>query len=268
MSKADIWEPTKVTRVVDFLTTSTKPIKAETDDGLALIKYIGNPQGCDALVAEFVAGSLARCVGIPVPDFAIINCPEIEIGPYNLVTTAGPSFASRWVPDAMSLAPDSKLLEDLREPSMITNLVVFDTWIRNFDRYSDSGDDTVSNLDNILFVPDKRKSAMIVIDHTHAFVESTFDEEMDDPMWWDDKTVYGQFPNFKPYLSHKALMNMIDKIMGVDIVTLEEIFAKLPSDWQLTQVQRSLFAEQLLKRAEALPNWLPEALFDQREMAF
>lgn len=266
MSQSNYWEPTKITRIVDFLSTSTKPIKAETDDGLALIKYIGNRQGCDALVAEFVAGSLARHVDIPVPDFAIVHCPEIEIERFGIVTTPGPSFASRWVADAMSLAPDSRLLANLRDTSIITALVVFDTWIRNFDRYSNGGDDPISNLDNILFVPDKKKTAMVVIDHTDAFVESTFDDELGDPTWWDDQTIYGLFPDFRPFLSHKALMNMFDKISRVDMATLEEILGGLPQEWQLTHDQRSRFAEQLLKRAEALPTWLPEKLFDQAEL--
>ena len=154
------WEPTKITRVVDFLSTSTKPIKAETDDGLALIKYIGNPQGVHTLVAEYVAASLARLVGIPIPNFAIIHCPEIEIERYGIVTGAGPAFASQWIPESASLAPTSNLLSNLRNTDIITTLVAFDTWIRNFDRYSGEGPDANSNLDNLLFIPDLRKKCV------------------------------------------------------------------------------------------------------------
>jgi hypothetical protein len=177
------WEPTKITRVVDFLSTSTKPIMVETDDGLALVKYIGNPQGVHTLVAEYVAASLARLVGLPIPDFAIVYCPEIEIERYGIVTVAGPAFASRWVSEAASFSPSSSLLENLRDKDIITILVAFDTWIRNFDRYFDAGQNANSNLDNLLFVPDLRKSALVVIDHTHAFVEVSFDEEIADPNW-------------------------------------------------------------------------------------
>lgn len=266
MSESSNWEPSEIKRIVDFLPTSTKPIKAETDEGLALIKYIGNPQGCDALVAEFVAGSLAKQIGIPVPDFAIIRCPEIEIERFGITTIAGPAFASKWVPEAMSLAPHSQLLANMRNTDLVTALVGFDTWVRNFDRFTNSGADPISNFDNILFVPDLRKSALVVIDHTHAFVESTFDEELDDPTWWEDQTVYGSFPDFEPFLSHKVLMNVLDKIRTVDIKTLEEILEGLPLEWELTQHQRSRFADQLLKRARALPTWLPEKLFAQGEL--
>ena len=116
------WEPTKITRVVDFLSTSTKPIMVETDDGLALVKYIGNPQGVHTLVAEYVAASLARLVGLPIPDFAIVYCPEIEIERYGIVTVAGPAFASRWVSEAASFSPSSSLLENLRDiPLLLQN---------------------------------------------------------------------------------------------------------------------------------------------------
>ena len=144
--------------------------------------------------------------------------------------------------------------------------MAFDTWIRNFDRYSGEGPDANSNLDNLLFIPDRRKSALVVIDHTHAFVEVSFDEEIADPHWQLDESIYGLFPNFVPFLDHKVLMTAIDKFRGVDIMTLEEIFERLPNEWQLTLAQRSLFAEQLFKRAENLSNWLPDKLFSQKEL--
>lgn len=61
-------------------------------------------------------------------------------------------------------------------------------------------------------------------------------------------------------------MKAIDKFSGVDMATLEEILEGLPNEWQLTLAQRSLFAEQLFKRAENLSNWLPDKLFSQREL--
>ena len=38
------------------------------DDGLYVVKFRGAGQGPRALVAEWLAGELARAVGLPVPD--------------------------------------------------------------------------------------------------------------------------------------------------------------------------------------------------------
>ena len=43
------------------------------DDGLYVVKFRGAGQGPRALVAEWLAGELARAVGLPVPDLACVD---------------------------------------------------------------------------------------------------------------------------------------------------------------------------------------------------
>ena len=48
------------------------------DDGLYVTKFRGAGQGEGALVAEVVAGELARALGLPVPELVVVDvAPEV-----------------------------------------------------------------------------------------------------------------------------------------------------------------------------------------------
>ena len=43
------------------------------DDGLYVLKFRGAGQGAKALVAEVIAGELARALGLPVPELVLVE---------------------------------------------------------------------------------------------------------------------------------------------------------------------------------------------------
>src|ERR1700681_1614087 len=45
------------------------------DDGLYVLKFRGAGQGPKALIAELVAGEIARLAGLPVPEIVFIELP-------------------------------------------------------------------------------------------------------------------------------------------------------------------------------------------------
>ena len=51
------------------------------DDGLYVVKLLGAGHGRKALVAELLAGELARHLGLPVPDQVLVLRQEIDAGP-------------------------------------------------------------------------------------------------------------------------------------------------------------------------------------------
>ena len=54
------------------------------DDGMYVLKFRGAGQGPKALVAELVAGELARAVGLPVPEIVFVELdPELAIAAAN-----------------------------------------------------------------------------------------------------------------------------------------------------------------------------------------
>src|SRR5213076_2932774 len=78
------------------------------DDGLYVLKFRGAGQGRKALVAEVVAGELARALGLPVPELVLVELdpalgraepdPEIQ----DLITaSAGLNVGLDFLPGAL-----------------------------------------------------------------------------------------------------------------------------------------------------------------------
>ncbi|QCI98895.1 HipA family kinase [Agrobacterium larrymoorei] len=260
------WKPTRIERISDVLNTSTRPLLVVTDVGLAVLKYVGNAQGEDALVAELIAAELAGMVGLRTPDFAVERIPEIPTRDPFITARAGPAFFSRWEPST-NLAPNSQLLRSLRDPKDIARLVVFDTWLRNKDRFSEDTPGGVTNYDNILIVPDKRKTKLLIIDHSHAFAETTLENEINDD-WANEEQVYGLFNEFTPMLRRTDVESAINVICSLVFSDIKDICRSPPLEWGFSPKLAETLAELLVERAIKMRRWLPTAIFDQFEMDF
>lgn len=261
------WQPQSIERLTRVLDTSTKPISAVTDDGMAIVKYMGNPQGPEALICELVGTELANCIGLQTPDFAVADIPTLELpGNPLLQVASGPAFFSRWE-EAVSLSPKSGLLQKLRRPEDLAKLIVLDTWIRNKDRFSDEVDEGygVVNFDNVLLRRDKRKVELLVIDHTHAFIETTLDDELGQE-WIAEKKIYGLFQQFKPFLTRRSIDDALAAVSKIDLEMIEGICEEVPRAWGMTQGLANRLSSCISARGSELGAWLPSALFDQYEM--
>jgi hypothetical protein len=235
-----------------------------TDTGTALVKYMGNRAGLDALVTELLAAELAGRIGLCTPDFAIVAIPEIETADPLITVQAGPAFFSRWE-QAQSLSPNSKLLANLRTPGDVARLVAFDTWIRNKDRFAEDANGGVLNYDNILFKADKRKTQLLVIDHSHAFAETSLEDEISD-YWATEQTVYGLFNEFASMLTRRDVKLAIDSVCAVAIDEIRDICRSPPSEWGFAPNKANQLADLLVRRAKLMSEWLPDAIFDQMEL--
>lgn len=132
--------------------------------------------GVCSLVREWVCACLARGLGLPIPDFAIMEVPlemfdgwaSFQDKPQCLVLPGQPFvFASRNVPrcvDVEALDSLKEMSEELRE-----QIFLFDHAIRNLDR-----SDGNSNL--LLAEKDGQTAFFYVIDHNNAF-DGAFSEE-------------------------------------------------------------------------------------------
>lgn len=264
----DNWRPKKLIRIVKVLNTSTKPALVDTDQGLGLLKYLGNPQGTDALIAEKLAADLAQNLLIPAPCHSLITVDQYDLTEYGTQIDPGSAFISKWMNPATTFSPESAMLGQLRETGFVSRLVVFDTWIKNTDRFSPAPGSSEPNYDNLLFVPDKQKVNALVIDHTHAFVETTFEDEITLEDWWSDETVLGIFPNLATLLDQSKVLKEIEAVNDFCANGLKEVIECIPRDWHLSQAARSALNENLTKRAEHLASWLPTELFGQQEMNY
>ena len=82
------------------------------DDGLYVVKFRGAGQGTRALVAEMIAGELARALGLPIPEQAIVEIdpalgaaePDPEIQEL-IVASPGENLGMDFLPSAATYSP-------------------------------------------------------------------------------------------------------------------------------------------------------------------
>lgn len=112
----------------------TKPFLCRCDDGHEYFVKRANA-GRKAQIAEWVAGSLARHLGLPVPPFDIAEVPRqlLDLRPTEERREwgDGPVFASRVVDNAVEIR-----FSDLRKIPLRNQaeILLFDSWIGNGDR--------------------------------------------------------------------------------------------------------------------------------------
>jgi len=116
------------------------PAVVEGDDGgLWVVKFRGAGQGARVLIAELVVGGLARALGFPVPDLAVVELPA-EFGRMErdpeiqdlLRRSVGTNVALRYLEGAFNFDPLAA--GELVGPDFAARLVWFDAFVTNPDR--------------------------------------------------------------------------------------------------------------------------------------
>ena len=108
------------------------------DDGLYVLKFRGAGQGPKALVAEVVAGELARAIGLPVPELAVVELdpaigraePDPEIQDL-LLASGGTNLGVDFLPGALPFSPAAG---PPPEPEFAAAVVWLDALVTNVDR--------------------------------------------------------------------------------------------------------------------------------------
>jgi hypothetical protein len=125
--------------VLPFREGGSVPALLEGDDlGLYVVKLRGAGQGAKALVAELLAGELARAVGLPVPEIVFVELdaalaesePDPEIcAP--LEASAGLNLGLDYLPGSITFDPVAGPPPDAQTASRV---VLFDAFVANVDR--------------------------------------------------------------------------------------------------------------------------------------
>ena len=121
-------------------------VEAE-DDGLYVLKFRGAGQGPNALVAEVLAGEIARALGLAVPELVLLTLdadlarsepdPEIQ----DLIrASVGVNLGLDYLPGAAAFDP----LADRPDAALASAIVWFDALVSNVDR-------TVRNTNMLLW---------------------------------------------------------------------------------------------------------------------
>jgi hypothetical protein len=114
------------------------PAIVEADDeGLYVLKFRGAGQGANALIAELVAGELARALGLPVPEIVLVELdpelartepdPEIQ---HLIRASAGLNLALDYLPGSVAFDP----VVEQPDAQLASAIVWFDAFVSNVDR--------------------------------------------------------------------------------------------------------------------------------------
>jgi hypothetical protein len=219
------------------------------DDGLYVLKFRGAGQGPKALVAEVVAGELARALGFRVPELTLMELdpalsvaePDREIQDL-LAASAGTNLGVDFLPEALAFAP----AVDSVEPAFAADLVWLDAFVTNVDR-------TPQNPNLLVW-----HGQVWLIDHGAAL----YFHHADTPAAGHASGA------FAPIAQH-VLLPAAGSILEADArlaprVTrelLETVAAAVPASW-LDGVDRSVYVDYLCARLEA-----PRAFVEEAEQA-
>jgi hypothetical protein len=141
----------------------TEPFICRGDNG-AIYFVKGRGAGRRSQICEWVAAQLATAFGIPIAEYALAEVPIelVETGAFPQINQLGSGivFASRQLHHPQEL---TSITRDLVPREVANDILVFDWWLHNEDRYlTERGGNP-----NLLW--DMQQSELVVIDHNQAF---------------------------------------------------------------------------------------------------
>ncbi len=226
------------------------------DDGTYVLKFRGAGQGTRALIAELVAGEIARALGLPVPEIVFIELdpilgrsePDFEIQAL-IKASAGLNLGLDYLPGALAFdALDARTLD----PLLASQIVWFDAFVTNVDR-------TPRNT-NMLFWHRR----LMLIDHGAALYVHHLNV---------DYRERSQNP-FTPIKDHVLLpvaseLHEADALLKPKLTPtiIHEIVQQIPSSWlgndplfSDQEAHRAAYSEYLLERLNRSHVFVEEAL--------
>jgi HipA-like protein len=225
------------------------------DDGMYVLKFRGAGQGTKALIAELIAGEIARTAGLPVPELVfVVLDPEIaktEPDPeiQDLIRASGGlNLGLDYLPGSVMFDP----VAEKPEPELASRIVWFDAYVTNIDR-------TARNANLLMW---HRK--LWLIDHGAALYFhhswTDMDQRSKDPFALIKSHI------LLPFASRLAEVDgpMMSTITEGAIRTVVEL---VPDDWMAgdspfssTAENRQAYVEYLLRRLEEPRHFLEEAI--------
>jgi hypothetical protein len=259
LSKApSSWQPHEITGFVDRFDTACSVLLVDTNAGRGYLKAMGNLAGNHALACEWVGTGLAKHLRLPAFDISLIEVrPDVVLHfARGGSAKAGPAVILR-AERGDSWSGGEAQLENIENPEAITRLVVFDTWVRNQDRRTPSGD--VKNLDNVFLSVESQKADKLVlraIDHTHCFIprhEISFElkaGELSDQAIVEDTGIYGLFPEFHKFIDLAELRKTLDELSALKVPSIESLVSNIPAEWQVSPQVRTALVDFLVHRRQ------------------
>ena len=219
------------------------PGVVEADDlGTYVVKFRGAGQGPKALVAEVIAGELARRLALPVPEMVVVHLdpivaraePDEEVQEL-IKASAGANLGMDFLPGALGYDPVAHPVD----PVLASRIVAFDAFVENVDRSWRNPNLLIWH--GGLWLIDH--GATLYFHHNWARAATVVHR----PYRWDDHVL-------KPYAT--ALATAGPELAGeLTPDLLREVIALAPDEW--LDAPREAYQEHLIARAAEPKAWLP-----------
>ena len=246
--------------------TSTGPAEIETDAGRCYLKALGNKEGPHALAAEWVGTALADWIGLrtfAVSRLLVAADDEIPLG-HGRHAEPGIAIAVRaeagdsWAGTVDQLSATENVFD-------VARLIVFDTWVRNCDRYPPDVTTRKPNPENVFLSSrgaKKGKFFLNAFDHTHCFdCGRELGASLAQIDHVKDEGLYGYFPVFRDFMDRSVAENAVARLGTVQRGFVEAIVGEIAPDWQVSSAGRNALINLICERADFVASTVLGKLF-------
>jgi hypothetical protein len=225
------------------------------DEGLYVLKFRGAGQGAKALIAELIAGGIARALDLPLPEIVLMELdgglartepdPEIQ---HLIQHSDGLNLALDYLPGAINFDP----VAERPDADLASRIVWFDAYVSNVDR-------SARNTNLLVW-----HRQLYLIDHgASLYFQHGWDGRSDN--------AGGRFPMIREHV----LLPWADTIADVDAELaarlvpdlIAAIVAQVPDSWLQGEDafanpagQRAAYVEYLVRRLEQRQAFVQEAI--------
>jgi hypothetical protein len=272
--KARPWQPTTVRRFVKAIRSSACTALVVTDAGLGYLKALGGPEGPHTLACDWIGTHLARWLGLPTFDCAIIEVTEQDEIPFHTGSSAqpGPAFITR-AESGETWSGRQRQLRRLINPQDVSRLVVFDTWTLNCDRHGPRAKGKMGrprvNRNNVFLSEEAPEGHLMLkaMDHTHCFScgreLTTRLREIDTIK---DPRIFGLFPEFRPLLDRGQILQAAKDLRTLDKGVVVRIVQDIPREWSVPREAMNALVDLVVGRAAYVAEAIVDSLWPQREL--
>lgn len=261
----------RVRAFIKIYGTNSQAALVETDRGEYVIKAANNKDGPPVLVAEWVGCGGATWLGIPTPDFAVVEIPTTVEVPLDdsgkNLAQSGPCFGSKLI-KAFGWEGDAETLAKLANPESIPSVVVLDTWLRNVDRFCQTAAGKVrfNNPGNLLLATKgagKGQFRMLAIDFGYSLGgPAQAARRLTDIGSVEDPTIYGCFPAFSAYMRRSEISPILNKLRQLGAAEVQDLLADIPREWGLDSTTAGAIADFLRRRAVFVADMLDARIWE------
>lgn len=218
----DITQPIQIIEVIDKMTQGlSEPIlcKCENNEEY-IVKGIG--AGRSSQISEWICANLARCLGLPIAQFALVEIPDVlydELPSHLRSIGSGVAFGSKKVQGSnwFEGVGVNRISKDLQRKTL-----VFDLWIKNMDR-------TRGNP-NLLYQAES--NSLVIIDHNLAF-----DKDFTLKDFLETHLFAGCFTDV---VSDWVVRAEMEAWLQQALASLDEICHNLPKEWSWSNPEHDL----------------------------